>query len=572
MSGLRLQLPAWPGRALSWPVDDRPPPPVGRRLANGAIIVIDEAQPDRLWKFTAWERSALAANELDIYARLRDLQDEGGIVRLLGVGASAEHLIRTVERAHRGEARKYLREAAGEGGLLATETVRVILGRIASAMAGLHALDIVHRDLKAENVLLFDGDVGPPTPKVADFDRAIELSRGERLEEPVGSLFHMAPEILAWAPYDRRVDVYAFGVLMFEVAHGGARAYAEVATGMPGAITASEFAQAVIADGLRPDWRHPDPALKELAASCLSADPEARPEFDEIVERLAAAPYPARKSQAETPAVGMAANIGRRRPRMEDAATVLEAGETTILGVYDGALGDEAGVLAARGMALILAQAMRDRPDEPPEEPMREAFGLIQATLDRLEPPPGCGSTATLALVRPDHVLTAWVGDSPAWLFRRTEDGGVSAASLIRPHRLDRPDEAARAIAAGGEVRRERKTMDSGEQIPWGPLRLFAPGAGSRTGVTLTRALGFASLAPAISHEPELMRTERGPDDLFLILGSDGVFDVLTPKQAGDLRLAARTAQEAADRIIAHVLEMGAPDNASVIICDLRRG
>lgn len=94
---------------------------------------------------------------------------------------------------------------------------------VARALASAHALGIVHRDLKPENILVAaDGSV-----KVVDFGIAAWLDDEERRREgtdewgeTTGTLPYMAPESLLYDAPDHRVDIWAFGIILFELALG----------------------------------------------------------------------------------------------------------------------------------------------------------------------------------------------------------------------------------------------------------------------------------------------------------------------------------------------------------------
>jgi len=101
-------------------------------------------------------------------------------------------------------------------------------------------------------------------------------------------------------------------------------------------------------------------------------------------------------------------------------------------------------------------------------------------------------------------------------------------------------------------------------------LRVFLPGSGQDNGIALTRALGLARFKSAIGGTPEVARFARHEDDLFLVLASDGVFAVLTPEMVHHIIASSASAQHAAEAVIEAVLERGAPDNASVIVVDMR--
>lgn len=587
MSSIHFLLPEGAGEAMSFPFETCLPPPTGRKLANATIIVTSEARPERLWKFSPWEKAELAFHDIHIYSKLRQLDDHSGIVRLLGIGGTEEHFVRVVERSHQGELQRFLRDPRGNPRNIETKTVYAILQQIAHTMAGLHGINLVHRDLKAENILVFgsgysDGSAAAEVTevKVADFDRTIELAPGEKLSAPVGSLYHMAPELLAQEQYDRRVDIYAFGILMHEVAHGGARPYPNVATGMPGSTTASEFAAAVVNGGLRPAWQAGNAMLQELARRCVSPDPDDRPEFTEIVDILAPQStarkqfrntYICRMPETHIPeTVGLAGNIGLQRNNMEDAACVVDLGTSLLVGVFDGLRGARSSTFAAHMLLATIAselQQVQKDGETDPATAILKAFEAIQAKLRRLDPAISCGTTATIALVSDKMVNLAWLGDSPAWLFQ--DAAAQPARLLINPHHPDREDEQMRIVAHGGSVGREEKMLESGETVPWGPLRVFAAdGAG---GIALTRALGLPALAPVITSEPELNCSDKTLQGQFLCLATDGVFEVLRSDDVQNIRAGATSAQQAAADTIEKTLLAGAPDNAAIIIIDLPR-
>ena len=109
---------------------------------------------------------------------------------------------------------------ARDGDLALDESVR-LLREIAEALAHAHEHGVVHRDVKPENVLFMAGHA-----LLADFGIAKapgDRARAAELTEvgmAVGSPGYMAPEAAAGASTDHRADVYAFGVLAYEVLAG----------------------------------------------------------------------------------------------------------------------------------------------------------------------------------------------------------------------------------------------------------------------------------------------------------------------------------------------------------------
>jgi len=94
-----------------------------------------------------------------------------------------------------------------------------VLYKIARAVAHAHKKGIIHRDLKPENVLLSDeGEV-----KVTDFGLARTVSGDLNLTktgEVVGTAYYMAPEQVCGDELDQRCDVYALGIMSYELVIG----------------------------------------------------------------------------------------------------------------------------------------------------------------------------------------------------------------------------------------------------------------------------------------------------------------------------------------------------------------
>ncbi|KAK4785613.1 hypothetical protein SAY86_002302 [Trapa natans] len=85
---------------------------------------------------------------------------------------------------------------------------------LARGLSYLHSKKIVHRDVKTENMLLDK----TRTLKIADFGVArIEASNPHDMTGETGTLGYMAPEVLNGSPYNRKCDVYSFGICLWEI-------------------------------------------------------------------------------------------------------------------------------------------------------------------------------------------------------------------------------------------------------------------------------------------------------------------------------------------------------------------
>ncbi len=164
-----------------------------------------------------------------------------------------------------------------EAGPLPVDRAAGILAQICRALAAAHERGIVHRDLKPDNVMVVRRGDGSDFAKVLDFGiaksaAAPETGRVTRAGMVIGTPEYMAPEQGAAARVDHRADVYAFGVLAYEMVTG--RVPFSAAT--PVATMLEHQTRAVVPPRLlRPDL---PPSLEALILHALEKRAEARPQ------------------------------------------------------------------------------------------------------------------------------------------------------------------------------------------------------------------------------------------------------------------------------------------------------
>ncbi|XP_042026691.1 serine/threonine-protein kinase STY13-like [Salvia splendens] len=146
---------------------------------------------------------------------------------------------------------------------------------LAKGLSYLHAQKIAHRDVKVEN-MLFDSE---GKLKIADFGVArVEASNPCEMTGTTGTLGYMAPEVLEGKPYNRKCDVYSFGVCVWQI-YCCDLPYPD--------ISFADMTSAVVNQNLRPDIPRCCPSsLASIMKRCWDANPNKRPEMDEVVRLL----------------------------------------------------------------------------------------------------------------------------------------------------------------------------------------------------------------------------------------------------------------------------------------------
>jgi len=252
---------------------------------------------------------------------------------------------------------------ARRGELPVSESVR-ILREIASALAYAHEHGVVHRDIKPDNVL-FSGDVA----MVADFGVAKALSASTNgdhggvtsLGVALGTPAYMAPEQATADPTtDHRADVYAFGVLAYEML-----------TGQPPFTgrNPSQLLAAHVTEVVEPvSRRRPNlpPALAALVMRCLEKRPADRPQSaGEIVHALDDITTPSGGTQPTSAALRPVAPAAAAlptpapTPRRDVRANLLVLG-IVVLVLGAGAVGLwRQGAAAGRASAVVAVDSAR---------------------------------------------------------------------------------------------------------------------------------------------------------------------------------------------------------------------
>lgn len=208
------------------------------------------------------------AQEVMMLANLR----HPNVVRFIGACRKPMVWCIVTEYAKGGSVRQFLTRRQNRAVPL-TVAVKQALD-VSRGMAYMHGLGFIHRDLKSDNLLI----CGDKSIKIADFGVARIEVQTEGMTPETGTYRWMAPEMIQHRPYNQKVDVYSFGIVLWELITGM----------LPFQnMTAVQAAFAVVNKGARPiipgDCL---PVLGEIMTRCWDANPDVRPPFTDVVTML----------------------------------------------------------------------------------------------------------------------------------------------------------------------------------------------------------------------------------------------------------------------------------------------
>ncbi len=267
--------------------------------------------------------------------RLRALQREVTLFRLLKESLGDREEILRIHDWNFDQAPYYLEEEYVAGGDLIGWADKQggiaevplpdrleVIAQVADALAAAHSVGVLHKDVKPANVLMTTGRGGRPKAKLADFgigevvDQQVLLAKGitvlgmtevvtpDGSSSVTGSHLYMAPEVSEGKAATVQADVYALGVMLYQVAVG-------------------DFRRA-----LGPGWRRDvdDELLAEDIASFVDREPERRPgSAREVVEKLRTleerrvAREAERRAREEAEAARLALERAQRRRKISAA-------------------------------------------------------------------------------------------------------------------------------------------------------------------------------------------------------------------------------------------------------------
>lgn len=229
-----------------------------------------------------------------------------------------------------------------------------------------------------------------------------------------------------------------------------------------------------------------------------------------------------------------------RRPDMQDSLCVHQYFQHVpwqhLFGVFDGHSGSLSALYCSSSLGPLLSAALEG--GLSPQKALRQTFQTLHREVEMYDFNDGCA--ALVAFIQGRSLYLANCGDSRAVISR----GGV-AVDLSFDHKPDSPSENKRIRDLGGFVSLNRRV--SGE-------------------LALSRSIGDCIYQPFVTWKPEITITQLDPNDEFLIMGCDGIWDVFTSQQAVDIVRGIHDPIKAATLLRDCAYSRGSSDNLSAII------
>ena len=152
-------------------------------------------------------------HEIDIQSRI----EHENIIKILYAYEDKESFDLVMEYAPNGNLFHYIRK---NNGLNELQSFQLFI-QVVNAVNFLHKNDLIHRDIKPENILLFNNekDKNNFLVKLCDFGWCVKLD-GETRKTFCGTTEYMSPELIEHRGYNKEIDVWSLGILLYEMIHG----------------------------------------------------------------------------------------------------------------------------------------------------------------------------------------------------------------------------------------------------------------------------------------------------------------------------------------------------------------
>ncbi|XP_039991122.1 serine/threonine-protein kinase 33 [Xiphias gladius] len=258
----------------------------GRKLGRGSFGVVYEATHNETqtnWAIKEVCKPAAGSSKVQMLGHEINILKKvshAHIIHLKEVYDTPRMMYLVTELCAGGELMQLLQQKT----FFTEDETRHIICSLADAVVYLHKRDIVHRDLKLENILVknsLDDDNDRINIKVTDFGLSVQtggVGIENIMKEACGTLIYMAPEMMSGRGYSQWCDVWSIGVVMYMLLCGEPPFVSKTKAKLLDVIMNKEvtFTQ--------PIWTRVSDAAKNLLTCLLKVDPAYRMSANQILE------------------------------------------------------------------------------------------------------------------------------------------------------------------------------------------------------------------------------------------------------------------------------------------------
>ena len=214
----------------------------------------------------------LVRNEIDIMK----LCYHPNVIHLLDHFENGEYIFIVMEYIKGGCLTDYLKKNEFD---FSEKRAAEIIYQLAKGLKYLHKYGIIHRDLKPDNIMLTEAsDKG--NVKIMDFGLSKILGKKEKSTDGFGTLTFVSPEVLIRKPYNKEVDIWSLGVILYLMLSG------ELPFDDPD-DNEQNIAKAIVYQDVKfpsEKFGKRSKSVIELIQRCLTKDPKSRIKVDEIIK------------------------------------------------------------------------------------------------------------------------------------------------------------------------------------------------------------------------------------------------------------------------------------------------
>jgi len=251
---------------------------LGGKLGTGSFAVVKEAtrkSDGKKFAIKIIKKSKLNAEELAVVhdeVEIMHKVDHPNCVKLLEMFETPKKLYMVLELLTGGE----LFDRIVEKGSYSEKEASVLIKDVATAIKYLHSIGVVHRDLKPENLLYLNRRPDSPI-KITDFGLAKLKGTADNMTTACGTPGYVAPEVLKNEPYDKAVDLWSLGVILYILLCGFPPFYHESTAQLYKQIKKGEF------DFPDPYWTEISDQAKDLVRCLLEVVPRKRYTAEQVL-------------------------------------------------------------------------------------------------------------------------------------------------------------------------------------------------------------------------------------------------------------------------------------------------